>query len=462
VKRWYDNVARGSEITADVYVRRLSAFCDTNSTSPTDLLKLTPKEIRDMLLDMVTKMEKAGNAGSYVKSNVKAVKSWLSYNEIEIKNRIKIRGVDETPSLKDEKVPSRDELRKIFLAADLQNRTADSLMAHGGFRPEILGNYAGDDGLEIGDFPEMEVRPRKREISFSKTPTIVIVRKELSKSDHQFFTMLTGEACRYLKEYLEQRMRDGEVFSKKTPIINPKKDSKHKKALGSHVKTTNIGDMVRKSIRAAGFGWRPYVLRAYFDSQLLIAENNGKIAKDYRAFFMGHKGDIESKYTTNKNRLSTEMIEDMRLAYKKASEYLVTEKTADAKNESELKKLFLLASKKFTMEEIEKERLAELPYEDLQKVVLERFDKNEAPTGKTEVIRVAGNNSSVEEPQIVVPVGDVKRFLPQGYKMEFNLGNGEAVLTRTIANSQQSSESSRTLGSEPLYRNDFGSIESMI
>ena len=57
---------------------------------------------------------------------------------------------------------------------------------------------------------------------------------------------------------------------------------------------------------------RPYVLRAYFDTQLLLAESKGKMTHSYRQFFMGHKGDMEARYTVNKGRLTKDMIEDMR------------------------------------------------------------------------------------------------------------------------------------------------------
>lgn len=60
-----------------------------------------------------------------------------------------------------------------------------------------------------------------------------------------------------------------------------------------------ISHRVRLTFRPR-FGWRPYVLRAYFDTQLLVAESQGKIAHDFRVFFMGHKGSIEARYTTNK------------------------------------------------------------------------------------------------------------------------------------------------------------------
>ena len=50
------------------------------------------------------------------------------------------------------------------------------------------------------------------------------------------------------------------------------------------------------------FSWRPYILRAY-DTELLVAESKGRMAHDFRVFFMGHKGSMESKYITNKGIL---------------------------------------------------------------------------------------------------------------------------------------------------------------
>ena len=70
----------------------------------------------------------------------------------------------------------------------------------------------------------------------------------------------------------------------------------------AHIQTAIIERDVRSTMRPR-FKWRPYVLRAFFDTQLLIAESRGKIAHDFRVFFMGHKGSIEAKYTTNKSIL---------------------------------------------------------------------------------------------------------------------------------------------------------------
>jgi hypothetical protein len=65
------------------------------------------------------------------------------------------------------------------------------------------------------------------------------------------------------------------------------------------ITTQNITREIREAMRPR-FMWRPYVFRAYFDTQLLLAENHGKISHAYRQFFMGHKGDIEARYATNK------------------------------------------------------------------------------------------------------------------------------------------------------------------
>ena len=70
------------------------------------------------------------------------------------------------------------------------------------------------------------------------------------------------------------------------------------------------------------FKWRPYVLRAFFDTQLLISESRGKIAHDFRVFFMGHKGSIEAKYTTNKSILPKTLMDEMREAFRKSQEFL--------------------------------------------------------------------------------------------------------------------------------------------
>ena len=57
---------------------------------------------------------------------------------------------------------------------------------------------------------------------------------------------------------------------------------------------------------------------------MIIAESKGKISHPYLQFFMGHKGDMEARYSTNKGRLPPDMVEDMRGAYNACETFLST------------------------------------------------------------------------------------------------------------------------------------------
>ena len=407
VKRWFDNVARGSNVTADVYLRRLGNFCHDLRLTPHGLLKMDESKLYNILLDTVSKMEQKGHAGSYIQSTIKAVKSWLLHNRIEVKGKIKIKGVQDTPTLRDERVPSKNELKRIFLAGDEKSRTASVLVAHSGLRIETLGNYLGNDGLKARDLPEIVVK--EESVEFEQTPTILIVRPELSKARHQYFTFISEEGCGYLADYLELRIREGEKIGPDSAIVTPKQRMK------PFIRATNIGDVIRDSIRRAGFGWRPYVLRSYFDTQLMLAESKGLVLRDYRQFWMGHKGDIENRYTTNKHRLPESVIEDMREAYKRSQDFLQTterEETSEEKLREGFRKQLLLVAG-FSQEEVETMDLPSMSDEELQAIV------------RKKLLGIENNNCSKQK---VVSIGDVESYLAQGWEYVANLPNKKVVI----------------------------------
>jgi hypothetical protein len=407
VRRWFDNVGRGSPVTADVYLRRLAAFCESSRTTPKNLVSKGEGELYDLMLDCASQMEKAGNAGSYVESTLKAVKSWLNHNGKEVRRKIKIRGARDTPSLRDERVPTREELKRILLSGDKKARTACILVAHSGLRIEVLGNYTGTDGLTVKDVPELRIEGGS--IIFSKVPALLTVRKQLSKARHQYFTFLGEEGCEYLKDYLEDRIREGERLTPDSPLITPKNRMK------PFIRANNIGDAIREPVRAAGFGWRPYVLRSYFDTQLMLAESKGLVLRDYRQFWMGHKGDIENRYTTNKQRLPEQVIEDMREAYRRSQEFLQTSKAAETSEEkirqAFRKQLLLVAG--FAQEEVDKMDVPSLSDEKLQEIVRKRLlgaETDDCPEEKA------------------VSVNEVNKYLAQGWEYVASLSKDRVVI----------------------------------
>jgi len=319
VKRWYQNVARGSRITADVYLRRLGAFCTAHNMSIHGLAELSEHDVANLLMDAISGMEEKGYAGGYIESTVKAAKSWLRHNEVKIQAYIKINGTRDTPTLTNEQSPTCEQLSRVFRACWLDARVAAGLIAFTGMRPHAIGNYWGTDGVRTGDFLEVEIDNESKKVEFKNIPTLIRVRKGLSKARHQYLTFLCEEGCRYLKEYWEYRMQHGEALTPESATVKARFGRKQ------FIRSTNIGDKIRDGIRAAGFEWRPYVLRCYFDTQLLLAGSKGLVTRDYRVFWMGHRGDIESRYTTNNYRLPPPLLEDMRSAYRRCQTYLQTE-----------------------------------------------------------------------------------------------------------------------------------------
>jgi hypothetical protein len=336
IKRWYDNLARSSPVTAEVKLRKLGKFCENNKITPMELVELGqkhPRAIADLLEDNITTMEKKRNAPQYIKGIITAVKSWLHHFDIEIKRKIKIANVDSTPTLADERIPEATELAELFNRASLRSGAIMALMGKAGLRPEVLGNHNATDGLMIRDLPELEIV--EGIARFSAKPTKVVVRRSLSKAGHVYFSFITETGAEKVLAYINQRMIDGEVISPESPVIVP--FSKYRRFRGKNVgrkflSTAIIERDVRNTMRPR-FKWRPYVLRAFFDTQLLIAESRGKIAHDFRVFFMGHKGSIEAKYTTNKSILPKTLMDEMRESFRKSQEFLDYEINRESEEE---------------------------------------------------------------------------------------------------------------------------------
>ena len=173
-------------------------------------------------------------------------------------------------------------------------------MAYSGLRPESLGDYLGKDGIRLRDFKEAKITSDG--IEFERVPSMVVIRSNLSKGRFQYFTFIPEETTIFVKEHLEERVKVGEKLSGETPLLGFDFRGAHKNPF---LRTALVTRDIREAMRSAGFKWRPYVLRAYCDTAFDIAESKGWISHPWRMFFMGHKGDIEARYSCNKARLTS-------------------------------------------------------------------------------------------------------------------------------------------------------------
>ena len=423
IARWKHSTDAGSRITGDVYLRRLGAFCMEMGKNPQELLKLKDKAMADLIDDYVISREKKGNAGSYIKSTVKAVKSWLLFNGIKLPRQIKVKDADKSPTLSEERIPSPEELKKIFNAGDSRERTACAIVAFTGVRIGVLGDYRGIDGIKVKDIPDLKIDGE--EISFLRVPAKVNIREELSKSGKKYFSFLGQEGCMYLQNYLIERIRSGEAITPESALITAAKLGFRGK---QHITAVNVGDLMRNAIRNAGFTWRPYVLRAYFDSRLLLAQDERLIQRDYRSFFMGHTGDIEHRYTLNKGRLPEDLVESMRSAYEKSTKFLETEHKGLSEDEVEKKfrtQLLLMAG--FSEQEIQEKNLLNMTAEEITKLAREKlFGMNRGDI--TQQIQKDKQELSGSHKQKVVSINVIEEYINNGFVVKMALGNDKAIV----------------------------------
>jgi site-specific recombinase XerD len=410
LRRWFENLKAKSILTATVALRNLSHYCELTQTDPKGILKKASereKDFRYEFADFVRKMEKDGKAGSYIVRFRKLILSWLKFNGIRLQLTVNISGENETPTIANERVPDKEELARILRKATSRGRVAVAMMAFSGLRPESLGDYEGTDGLRLGDIKELKISD---EIQFDRIPATVLVKSKLSKARHQYFSFIGEEGATYIKEYLEERRKQGEELTYESPLLQFDSRGIKKNAF---LRTTLVTRDIREAMETAGLKMRPYVLRAYFSTALDIAESKGFISHPWRQFIMGHKGDIEARYSTNK-RLPPDMIEEMRESYKKCLKFLET-RVRDVSEENA--RIFLqqqlLSAVGYRQDEIEKINLTDLSNDEFQKLLRDKV------TGA-----MAGNGSK----QRIIPIDEIEELLREGYEFQAVLPNGKAIM----------------------------------
>ncbi|MHB8586878.1 MAG: site-specific integrase [Thermoplasmatota archaeon] len=412
VRRWFDNLKRGSPATADNYLRILGRFLELNDLTPKKIVALKPRERDDIVTDHITRLLKEGKTGSTAAVVKKAIISWLDWNGKKLTRKIKVPGVNHRPTLRDAHIPTQEELKRVLNAADARARAATSLMAYSGVRPEVLGNYLGTDGLRVKDLPEALIE--KGQVVFDKVPTRLVVPERMSKTGRPYFTFLGQEGCAYLAAYLGKRAEAGEKLSIDSPIITPRNVEK------PFMRSVNIGDLIRKPMRAAGLSEPPYIWRSYFSSRAMLAEGKG-FTRDYRQFCMGHTGDIEHVYALHK-RLPPDAVEAMREGYQAALAYLETSKPLEGEDPTLRAFRVLLLSSGYAEEEVDALQLDEKTEEEIVALLRDRSPRPQ-PAGAP-----PDGFGAAPVPQRIIALGGLDQALAQGWVFKASLPDGRIVI----------------------------------
>lgn len=421
VKRWYENLKAKSEITADNYLRNFGLWLEWLNLTEEKLTQLAKEDyptLKNLISDQIRKKENEGKAGSYISTSLKPTLSFLKFNNITVHLQINIKNENRNLTTENERIPTKDELSTILRSTDTRGRLEIALMAFSGLRPETLGSYKGTNGLKLSDIKDLEIKNEK--IEFKKIPTEITVRPELSKARHQYLTFISKEGCEYMKEYLNERINNKEKLSEESPLILPNESKSRKEMKNRFLETQLISREIKKAIKKAGFTWRPYVFRAYFATNLDIAEANGKISHSWRQFIMGHKGDIEARYSTNKN-LSDDIKDQIRETYKRCEKYLSTQttKTQEENLTEKLREYTITIFETTFNTKLKKEKK-----EELMKLTTENFEEELRRISKERKNEILNNGNT----QKIIKINEIEEYINQGWEFITTLPDGKAII----------------------------------
>ena len=306
IEEWFNSLSIRSKGTARTYLQAFNLM----RKEGLDIETVTEKDISAVRRWLLKKFQSIKPKTQNVYLSV--VKSWLEHKKIKADLDIKLSNLNSTPTLSEEKIPEKHKVREVLLSLGVRARVIASLIAFTGLRFESI------HGITLGDIIDLDIE----RLEMKRMPALIHVPAGANKGKrNQYFTFLIEEGCEYLIAYLKERRAKGEELTPKSPVITSK--WKGAKPITPNRMHYILAPSTHRFLKA-----RPYVLRSYFDTCLLMA----KVHPQWQSFFMGHRGNIEAIYTTRKN-LPDSLIENMREAFKPTIEYLSTQPIATNRDE---------------------------------------------------------------------------------------------------------------------------------
>ncbi len=423
VRTWYDENRLRSARTADVNLRQLGLCLHEIGLGPRGLLQRareTPAELKSRLVAYAERLQKRGRLNSYIAKTFVGIGSFFRHHEVEFRGFPRL-AVVRGASIENERVPTQAELGRLLRALPLRGQVSALLMAHAGLRPGSFAVYrAGDVALRLRDLPELDVDS----LSVREVPFLIRVAGGLSKNRRAYVTFGSSELADALTAYLRERrerprFRKGkvvgpEVLTPDSPLVVVRDTDTETGFVTVKALTKEVRSGMQKVV-PADTTWRPYVLRSYASTQLLLAESKGLIARDFREAILGHDLGVSGRYNLSK-KLQPTMVEEMRAAFRRAEAFLASGPTRADRPvvDVETRRLLLLAVG-YSYEEVERMNIAGLEPAQL----VEAIQKSPARSG-----------AGAKPRQQVIPEADLPNYLADGWIARMPVNGSKFVVER--------------------------------
>lgn len=280
--------SNNTEIT---YLKGLKSFFGHLGIENPDQLvadiKSGSKDPNEVYRDFVVKLAEKNLAPKSVSAWSSSLKKFMKSNGIEITREIPIKIFN----VHEDRLPTRDDLKKAIEEADVKTRVAMLILSSG--------------GLRVGELHQL----RMGDVKMDATPVVVRIRGMGAKERKSRMTFISDQAVAELKKYLDIRQKSGQTIGPESPVIA--RDD------GGNMTYQNMQYLLGMILKKVGskegkrFTIHSHSLRKWFKTQMIAAGVPGPIVDK----LTGH-----SRYLANEYELYTE--DQLREWYMKGVENL--------------------------------------------------------------------------------------------------------------------------------------------
>jgi integrase len=400
--RSIENLKRAfrNDQTEENYLIKLRMFFDSCGVKPDDFVAIAKKSPAkaERLVSSYVQARKEQVSGHTIRIFRVALRLFLSMNDCDTLNWVRIGKIlPPTRRYGSDRAPTPDELRKILDSCDLRMKCVVLILTSSGVR---MGAF---DWLKWRDLEPV----RLGNYEFAK---LTVYHGE----NEQYHSFMTPECYKYLQEYRAMREKAGEQVSPESPLIRDDwgtykgaKDPSKATPVTSKTLRDQLGRLyARIGLRSEKEGLRHefqqvHGFRKFFKTRMEVAGVRPIITE----LLMGHSIGVSNSYMKPSN-------DELMAEYAKGIPALTILHQEKASVKSELKEQLLLVAG-FKPEEIEKINFADTSAEEFQKMVREKL------------LGAMANNGNRQK---VIPVGELKSHISQGWEYIAQLPDSEVVV----------------------------------
>jgi integrase len=426
LKPFLDKVYRRSQSvkSAESKYVALANFCSWCRKLPHEVIeeikvgKANPYRLLDDFTGYLISIRVAPHS---IKDYLSGVKKWLRFNEVEISNE-KLREIIELPrqyAVTKDRIPTLEELRLIVYSCDIRGKALITLLA--------------SSGMRVGEALALRVK----DLDFTKHPTRIYLRPEITKDRQERWCFISDEATELLKTYLNQRINQKESYIFQGRQQGVKADGTkymRGKWVNKPMSYWNADTIFTNALKKAGLYEKDeygrdvlhiHCLRKFFFTRMAPI-----LGREITEALMGHKVYLDAAY-----RRFT--IDELAEHYLRGMDAVTITKTKAIERE-DIEEIATIKAAQMVLQlqgyDVDTEKLKsaiikkriELGKEPGLNEILEEIKKLEP---RFEYIK-NDENSSSNDPKKIVSEADLERYLAEGWDVQTVLPSGKILIRK--------------------------------